>query len=140
MCVCVCVWCSDVIPTLHVWGQKDDVVPPALSKRLAELFPNSVSYEHHSGHVIPVNIPPKMLIMIINIISSFKYIYIYTYISNLLTFCLSGMVVVSADECASKAGLSLLSVCDALDCGKSGRATKQTNKILGSQKKDRFNG
>jgi len=47
------------IPTLHVWGTRDDLVPCEFSKELASLFPNSSTFEHQAGHVVPTNAPAK---------------------------------------------------------------------------------
>jgi pimeloyl-ACP methyl ester carboxylesterase len=45
------------MPTLHVWGQKDDLVPADYSKELVALFPSAVTFEHPTGHVVPVRVP-----------------------------------------------------------------------------------
>jgi hypothetical protein len=34
------------MPTLHVWGQKDDLVPADYSKELVALFPSAVTLSH----------------------------------------------------------------------------------------------
>lgn len=50
---------SQDMPTLHVWGQKDDLVPADYSKELVALFPSAVTFEHPTGHVVPTNSPAK---------------------------------------------------------------------------------
>jgi len=51
---------KEAIPTLHVWGQNDPLVPANYSKELAHSFsPSSVTYSHSGGHVVPSNSPAK---------------------------------------------------------------------------------
>eukprot|EP00300_Choanocystis_sp_HF-7_P026679 c3037_g1_i1.p1 GENE.c3037_g1_i1~~c3037_g1_i1.p1 ORF type:complete len:227 (+),score=34.00 c3037_g1_i1:80-682(+) len=41
------------VPTLHVAGEKDQVIPVAASQRFATLFVNPTQYVHGGGHVVP---------------------------------------------------------------------------------------
>lgn len=41
------------VPSLHIWGDKDDLVPPEASIKLKQLFLNAQSCEHDGGHVMP---------------------------------------------------------------------------------------
>lgn len=45
------------LPSLHVWGQKDEVVLPASSKALLQKFHGDTRCElvHAGGHVVPSN-------------------------------------------------------------------------------------
>lgn len=43
---------SYVLPTLHIIGRADAVVPRVVSQRLALQFPNRLVLEHDGGHVI----------------------------------------------------------------------------------------
>jgi pimeloyl-ACP methyl ester carboxylesterase len=40
------------LPTLHIIGRSDAVVPSSASHRLALLFPHRVVLEHDGGHII----------------------------------------------------------------------------------------
>lgn len=43
------------LPSLHIWGLKDDMVVPEESKKLAEKFraENRHTLEHKRGHMVP---------------------------------------------------------------------------------------
>ncbi|KJE94170.1 dihydrofolate reductase [Capsaspora owczarzaki ATCC 30864] len=41
------------IPSLHVYGESDGIIAPHNSKRLADLFDNSVVHVHVGGHFLP---------------------------------------------------------------------------------------
>uniref|UniRef100_A0A6B2LGS5 Serine hydrolase domain-containing protein n=1 Tax=Arcella intermedia TaxID=1963864 RepID=A0A6B2LGS5_9EUKA len=41
------------VPTLHIYGQNDPLIPPEWSKLHAQYFLNPVLWEHDGGHVIP---------------------------------------------------------------------------------------
>jgi pimeloyl-ACP methyl ester carboxylesterase len=45
------------LPSLHIMGTSDGIVPAVDSRVLAEQFPSPVILEHPGGHVIP-GIPP----------------------------------------------------------------------------------
>ncbi len=45
--------------TMHVWGSADPIVAAEDSKKLAELFPDPVIYEHDGKHFMPVTSPAK---------------------------------------------------------------------------------
>lgn len=48
------------IPTLHVVGQQDRAIPPALTKLMCKDFgEKAVLLEHEKGHVIPKVLPPN---------------------------------------------------------------------------------
>jgi pimeloyl-ACP methyl ester carboxylesterase len=44
------------MPSLHVWGMADELVPPAASKQLSTMFDSNAGryiYTHNKGHVFP---------------------------------------------------------------------------------------
>jgi hypothetical protein len=41
------------VPSVHVIGRIDGVVPPAESRRLADQFADPLVLEHPGGHVVP---------------------------------------------------------------------------------------
>ena len=43
------------IPTLHIIGDVDQLVPPSRSMQLKELFPSAETYTHEGGHCVPTN-------------------------------------------------------------------------------------
>jgi ribosome-binding ATPase YchF (GTP1/OBG family)/pimeloyl-ACP methyl ester carboxylesterase len=43
------------VPSLHVIGTNDTLVPPASQMQLAQLFANPTIFSHPSGHVVPSN-------------------------------------------------------------------------------------
>eukprot|EP01089_Gocevia_fonbrunei_P017636 TRINITY_DN5779_c0_g1_i1.p1 TRINITY_DN5779_c0_g1~~TRINITY_DN5779_c0_g1_i1.p1 ORF type:complete len:217 (+),score=28.56 TRINITY_DN5779_c0_g1_i1:144-794(+) len=51
------------LPTLHVWGNKDELVLCKHSISLSKLFPNADTYEHQGRHDVPSNAPMKNAII-----------------------------------------------------------------------------
>jgi predicted esterase len=41
------------VPTLHVLGQTDEILPPQNSRRLIDYFVNPMVIEHEGGHYVP---------------------------------------------------------------------------------------
>ena len=49
-------WYNEIdLPSLHVWGTDDSLVPPQASELLRNRFVSPVTYTHDKGHVIPGN-------------------------------------------------------------------------------------
>lgn len=44
---------SIVIPSLHIYGTSDDIIPQEMSKTLAAQFKNVETLEHSGGHYFP---------------------------------------------------------------------------------------
>lgn len=47
------------IPSLHIYGQTDDIIPSDMSKKLAETFTNVQILEHSGGHYFPATAKQK---------------------------------------------------------------------------------
>ena len=43
------------LPSFHIMGSGDHVIPPISSEVLAEQFPSAVIYRHSGGHYVPAN-------------------------------------------------------------------------------------
>ena len=43
------------LPSFHIMGSGDHVIPPVASEVLAQQFPSAVVYRHSGGHYIPAN-------------------------------------------------------------------------------------
>ncbi|CAH1635518.1 unnamed protein product [Spodoptera littoralis] len=47
------------IPSLHVYGETDSMIPKEMSESLANKFNDPVTFEHPNGHYVPVSGPVK---------------------------------------------------------------------------------
>ncbi|XP_022826170.1 esterase OVCA2 [Spodoptera litura] len=47
------------IPSLHVYGETDSMIPKEMSETLANKFNDPVTFEHPNGHYVPVSGPVK---------------------------------------------------------------------------------
>ncbi|XP_053424507.1 esterase OVCA2 [Nycticebus coucang] len=47
------------LPSLHVFGDTDQVIPSQESMRLASRFPGAITLTHSGGHFIPVSAPQR---------------------------------------------------------------------------------
>ena len=47
------------IPTLHIYGLSDEIIPKAMSQELAAHFKNVQILEHNGGHYFPATAPQK---------------------------------------------------------------------------------
>jgi len=41
------------LPSLHIWGEKDQYLPPQRSAALAAIYSDPVIYVHSKGHFVP---------------------------------------------------------------------------------------
>jgi predicted esterase len=45
----------DSVPTLHIYGKTDKVIPFEMSQELTKYFANAKTFEHELGHFVPIN-------------------------------------------------------------------------------------
>lgn len=50
-------------PSIHIFGETDQVIPLPMSISLSECFEQPVIYKHAAGHLVPVNSEAKKAIL-----------------------------------------------------------------------------
>lgn len=50
---------NPTIKSLHIYGKSDQIIPPKLSQKLSEYYPNKTVFVHDGAHIIPSNSAAK---------------------------------------------------------------------------------